>query len=352
MSTKTTCNNINQKLIEELKVGTLNCRGIRSQFEKTALADDLVKYGLDIVAIQESHIRETGLEIITTTDGKTKFDLYLTGDGNHSYHGVGIAVRTNCMQGSFSKISNRICTFKTKLNNHQLNFICAYAPTLAITKKDPQQTEDFYNQVESAINHKNNRSSHLTIIAGDLNAQTGSACYNNEYLNHIGKYGKGKLNLNGEHLLELCTRNDLVLTNTLFCHKLCHRTTWTCPERKNSARKNPYRNQIDYIIVNNKFKSLLIDSRSFGGIETQTDHKLVKAKLKLNWYKAYQKENSNANRTKLDIGKLKNEETKTAYQKQIEEIIQNEYNSDTDPQNIWNSITNSCKESAKKNNRM
>lgn len=88
--------------------------------------------------------------------------------------------------------------------------------------------------------------------------------------------------------------------------------------------------------------------QSYGRIETQTDHELVKAKLKLNWYKAYQKENSSANRTKLDIGKLKNKETKTAYQKQIEETLQNDHNIDSDPQDIWNNITNSCKESAKK----
>ena len=67
------------------------------------------------------------------------------------------------------------------------------------------------------------------------------------------------------HYLNLPQKNDLVLTNTLFSHKLCHRTTWTAPERyhtsakddqgnpqvllgpDNLPRREPFRNQIDYI---------------------------------------------------------------------------------------------------------
>ena len=46
------------------------------------------------------------------------------------------------------------------------------------------------------------------------------------------------------------------LTNTKLKHKMCHRTTWTGPERRNEfkdkngeIRRNPFRNQIDYILI-------------------------------------------------------------------------------------------------------
>ena len=64
------------------------------------------------------------------------------------------------------------------------------------------------------------------------------------------------LNSSGEHLLEYAKKYDLVLTNTTFNHKICHRTTWTAPQRNadhhhydGTIRRNPYRNQIDYILT-------------------------------------------------------------------------------------------------------
>ncbi len=85
------------------------------------------------------------------------------------------------------------------------------------------------------------------ILGGGFNVKTGSAY--TQYPTNMGRFGKGKLNSNGDHLLELASRNDLILTNTIFNHKMTHRTTWVVPERKNTNRRNPIRNQIDYILV-------------------------------------------------------------------------------------------------------
>ena len=85
------------------------------------------------------------------------------------------------------------------------------------------------------------------------------------------------------HYLNLPQKNDLVLTNTLFSHKLCHRTTWTAPERyhtsakddqgnpqlllgpDNLLRREPFRNQIDYIYIATKIKhrQFVTNSRSY-----------------------------------------------------------------------------------------
>ena len=63
---------------------------------------------------------------------------------------------------------------------------------------------------------------------------------------------------------------DLYLTNTTFNHKLCHRTTWTAPYREftkhsGEKRRNPVRNQIDYIITRNRSKGFVKNARSYGG---------------------------------------------------------------------------------------
>ena len=75
----------------------------------------------------------------------------------------------------------------------------------------------------------------MLIIAGDFNAKTGSG--NKDYPEVVGNFGKGEINSNGKHLVEMSMRNELILTNTQFYHKVSHRSTWVCPERKEEHRK-------------------------------------------------------------------------------------------------------------------
>ena len=145
------------------------------------------------------------------------------------------------------------------------------------------------------------------VVLGDFNAKTGSGW--RDFPDNIGRFGKGHVNENGHALLEFTAKNDLVLTNTLFSHKLCHRTTWTAPERyhtsakddqgnpqlllgpDNLPRREPFRNQIDYIATKIKHRKFVTNSRSYGGIKSYTDHKLVKMSMNFQWHKL-QKGNS------------------------------------------------------------
>ena len=52
-----------------------------------------------------------------------------------------------------------------------------------------------------------------------------------------------------------------------------------------SSEKNPFKNQIDYIIVKSHFKHFITNSRSHGGCKTNTDHKLVRATSTTTWTK-------------------------------------------------------------------
>ena len=88
----------------------------------------------------------------------------------------------------------------------------------------------------------------------------------------------------GQHLIEMCRRNDLILIDTVFKHKK-PRTTWTSNQKSTLQRKETYRNQIDYIIIMKKHISQAQDARGYSRIETFTDHKLVKASFKITLYK-------------------------------------------------------------------
>ena len=99
----------------------------------------------------------------------------------------------------------------------------------------------------------------------------------------IGKYAKSDINKNGENLTELCNLHNLRITSTFFKHKPTHRTTWTSPSpyknvndsKTKSLRKNPYRNQIDYILVRNCEKIKIIDSKSTTNKTAMSDQKPV-----------------------------------------------------------------------------
>ena len=89
-------------------------------------------------------------------------------------------------------------------------------------------------------------------------------------MNHqvVGKYGKGISNSSGNHLLNFSKVNSLKISNTFFKHKLSQRTTWESPNAK-------HKNQIDFILVKKSKGIRINDSRSFGGIVTRSEHKMV-----------------------------------------------------------------------------
>src|SRR6218665_2965565 len=75
-----------------------------------------------------------------------------------------------------------------------------------------------------------------------------------------GQYGFGKRNAMGERLLEFATDNQLVICNTVFKHKACHRWTWR-------TRDNKCKNKIDLILIVGMWKNLIQNCKSFQGAD-------------------------------------------------------------------------------------
>ena len=71
-----------------MKIATWNIRGLLEESKFKTLERDLIRYNLDILAVQETHIRGTDKKLIGN-----KYTFYHTGPTNHSHHGVGIIVR-------------------------------------------------------------------------------------------------------------------------------------------------------------------------------------------------------------------------------------------------------------------
>ena len=330
------------------RICTFNCQGLLDESKKRLIADDFKSYGITAMLLQETHMKGHGVQTLTSTNGE-KCYLYYSGHESKSINGVGIVVETKS-KVNFRHISSRICMLTNKISNsRQISLISAYAPTLERTQKSPEETINFYNELSSVIKLTNSRD--MIIIGGDFNAKTKPKCKltMQTFNKNVGMYGKGYINENGQHLLEFAKQQNLKLTNTFFKHKPSHITTWESPSRSNAhldsnsnkIRRNPYRNQIDYLMVKHNSNIEVYNSRSYGGMKTRSDHKPVIAEINFSWRYIKSQKASHKINYKMLLDKDRNK----GYTEAVKYKLQSQ-NDPTSIQDEWTNIINITKQAA------
>ena len=80
-----------------------------------------------------------------------------------------------------------------------------------------------------------------------------------------------------QRLIEFCQENALVIANTLFQQHKRRLYTWTSPDGQ-------HRNQIDYILCSQRWRSFIESAKKRQGADCGLDHELLftKFRLKLN----------------------------------------------------------------------
>ena len=102
---------------------------------------------------------------------------------------------------------------------------------------------------------------------GDMNAKIGQDNINGEKI--MGKHGAvGEMNENGELLVEFCEISELVVRGSLFPHKNVHKETWESPDKKG-------KNQIDHIMISQRWRSSLQDVRVMRGADVGSGHTIT-----------------------------------------------------------------------------
>ena len=320
-----------------LNIGSLNVQGLNDKYKQQCIIEDLDKYNLNILAVQETKFKTTCLETITTKEGRT-FNLYYPSEQN-KYHGTALYVESS-LSPEFTPVSNRICMATMKLNSNKINVLSVYAPTEERSRDNPKEAEEFYDEMEQIIQNISNRD--FLVITGDFNARVGKQT--EDFEDVIGKYAKGeKMSDNGRKLAEMCQRNNLILQNTVFKHKMAHRTTWTSPKQPKTPRRNLYRNQIDCILIRKQHLCLATNAKSYGGTTTTSDHKLVKANFNIKWHKMkFNKQTASPDHTQL-----RNPAIKLAYTEKVKEHLINKRKENETPQEKWTRICDACHQAAK-----
>ena len=90
----------------------------------------------------------------------------------------------------------------------------------------------------------------------------------------IGNFGHGVQNKAGQRLIEFCQENALVIANTLFQQNKRRFHTWTSPDGQ-------HRNQIEYILCSQRWRSSIQSARKRLGADCGSDHELLIAKFRL-----------------------------------------------------------------------
>jgi len=259
-----------------------------SDARKTAVIDqELHRLNMDIVALQETRLLETG------SLREKNFTFFWQGKSHDSIreHGVGFAVRNTLLSSITppAEGNERLLTLKLNTSTGPANLICAYAPTLNATN----ETKDkFYDDLSSSISSIN--STEAFFILGDFNARVGAD--HNSWPTCLGHHGIGKMNENGQRLLELCCFHNLCITNTFFNLKPQHKVSWFHPRSK-------HWHQLDLILTpRSAFPSIKL-TRSYQSADCDSDHSLVVCCAKLRSKKIHQ--SKTAGRPRIDITKTR-----------------------------------------------
>ena len=147
-----------------------------------------------------------------------------------------------------------------------ITVIQVYALT---SNAEEAEAERFYEDLQNLLELTLKKD--ILFIIGDWNARVGIQ----ELPGVTDKFGLGVQNEAGQRLTEFCQENTLVIANTLFQQHKRRLYTWTSPD-------GPYRNQIDYILCSQRWRSSIQSAKTRLGAVCGADHELLIANSDLN----------------------------------------------------------------------
>lgn len=204
-----------------------------------------------------------------------RYTVFFSGAPNNAHkNGVAVILEDRLAQAvkGFIPFSERVMLLQLhgSTANININLIQVYAPT---ADKDEHEIELFYEQVGEALSYTKKRD--INIIMGDFNAKVGGVSTNKV----VGRFGLGERNDRGDRLIQFCTDNDLVVHNTWFQLPKRRLYTWKSPQDGHNGRV--VRNQIDFILTNQRFRNSVVSVKAYPGADIGSDHNLLCAKFRL-----------------------------------------------------------------------
>ncbi|XP_014782067.1 craniofacial development protein 2-like [Octopus bimaculoides] len=166
----------------------------------------------------------------------------------------------------YNPVNDRIVTIRLRCHSLNTTLIQVYAPT---SEASEEEMQDFYDVVQQTLDNVPRRD--VIIVMGDWNAKVGKSITNSS---RVGQHGLGERNQRGQDLVDLCFTNNLDIGNIIFQHHPRRLYTWTSPGDR-------FRNQIDYIMIQGRWRSALKNARTRPGADCESNHQLLCATIKI-----------------------------------------------------------------------
>ncbi|XP_030747690.1 craniofacial development protein 2-like [Sitophilus oryzae] len=252
---------------KSFKIGTWNVRTLYEAGKLRNLLLEIQRMDIQITGVCETRWSDA------TTFHSEDYAVYTSGTRDRS-HKNGVAIIISKSLGNsvrnFVPFSDRVMLLQLAIKPVNINIVQVYAPT---TDHDDGELEMFYQHI-STSKLKATKKDEITLIIGDWNAKVGRETRENV----SGKYGLGVCNARGNRRTVLSGRRIYLITNTWY--KLPYRRlyTWTLPQH---TQENVVRNQIDYILINRRFRNCIKPTKTYPGADVHSDHNLLCSKLNI-----------------------------------------------------------------------
>uniref|UniRef100_A0A8D8YQU9 Craniofacial development protein 2 n=1 Tax=Cacopsylla melanoneura TaxID=428564 RepID=A0A8D8YQU9_9HEMI len=289
--------NVKKDKETDLRIGTWNVQTLAQCGKLENLKIEMKRMKMNLVGIGEMRWKEKG--DIWTGD----YRLIHTGSTN-GQEGVGLLLdkKLGKLVDSYLQFNTRIIMVRLKTKPTPTVVIQVYMPTSAA---DDETIETMYENIEETMKYV--KGDENLIIMGDWNAVVGE-----EQNDVVGRFGLGRRNVRGERLIEFCQKHKLILTNTFFKHHKRRRYTWKMPG-------DIARYQIDFIMVKQRFRNQVKDSRSYPAADVGSDHNLVMMKCNLKFKKLEKKK---SNLKKWNVTSLKNQQIQERYKRETDQELE------------------------------
>ncbi|KAI5742530.1 hypothetical protein M8J77_008273 [Diaphorina citri] len=307
-----------------MKIATWNVNTMNQDGKIENLIREMKKNNIDLMGLAEVRWIGEGELIV---DG---YKMVYKGAERRKEHGVGFIYKQN-LDKNVSKIipkSDRIIAMRMRTEPVDTLIIQVYMPT---SRAKDEEVEEVYKQIEE-IMEENGKGQIRIIVMGDWNSVVGEEGVDGI----VGKFGYGKRNERGEKLIEFCKQKNLWIANTWFKHHKRRLYTWKRPG-------DTKRFQIDYILINDRFKNSIKNAKTYPGADVRTDHTLLAAEIRTRMKQLKKKPTCK----KWNTEKLRTREAEQ-YQSEIEEHLLNVAPRENVKEE-WNTIKDTILEALEKN---
>ncbi|KDR15323.1 Craniofacial development protein 2, partial [Zootermopsis nevadensis] len=242
-----------------------NVRTMLRPGKMNEIENEIVKYKLDVVALQE--IRWQGRGQIDKQEYALFYSPVVFNLGRTGLYGTGFIVKRIMRKSilEFEAVNERICKLRVRGKFRSISIISAYAPTEDKAEEGKEEFYDLLEQTSWKIQkydiRRERRRRNAKIERQDIFKQT----IGNESLHALS-------NDNGVRAANFAKSKHLIVNSQKCLQHDIHKYTWT-------SLYGSTHNQIESDLADNRRQTNIIYMRSFRAADCDTDHYPVVAKV-------------------------------------------------------------------------